>query len=145
MLLLRYSIILSTALTLFACSSSRETTIIVESDYFIFGSGGGFTGKYMEYKIYDSGMIDEMDFKKEAWVAYAEVDPSEVQPFFTDLVELDLLTFKYDHPGNLTWYIEVHDEGTTNRVKWGENNSTVKPELEAFFKKVNDYVLDLKE
>ena len=95
---LRYSIILVAALGLCSCSSQRETTTIAEPDHFIFGSGGGFTGKYTEYKIYDSGMIDEMDFKKEAWVPYAEVDPSEVKPFFIDLNELDLLAFKYDHP-----------------------------------------------
>ena len=133
------------AFLLLSCANQQTTVSETEPDYFVFGSGGGFTGKYVEYRVFDSGMIDEMDFDKEAWVAYAEVEPSAVRPFFTELAALDLMELDYEHPGNLTWYIEVHDEEITNRVKWGDFNTPVKPELEAFFKKVNDFVLDLKK
>ena len=45
----------------------------------------------------------------------------------------------------MTWYFEVHDEEATNRVRWGDFKvQPIDPEIEEFYKKVNDFVLDLR-
>ena len=137
----RTTLLLGTAL-LFSCGGKKEISSST-NDYFIFGSGGGFTGKYTEYRMHQNGLIEKMDLDNERYAELAKVNKKDLQPFFHQLHQLNLLDMEYDHPGNMTWYIEVHNEEKRNRVRWGDYKMPPQPELDAFFKKVHDYVLAL--
>lgn len=123
-----------------ACGSHKEVAATTAADDFVFGSGGGVTGQYMEYKVHNDGTIERMNFKTEAYEPYAKVDRSEVLPLFSELKKLALQDFLFSHPGNITKYIEVHDGAAVNRVKWGDPNAPVRPDIEAFFKQAYDVV-----
>ena len=127
--------------TLFtACGNQKDAASTAAPDYFVFGSGGGITGKYTEFKVHNDGTIEQKNFTTEAYEPYAKVDRSEVLPLFDELEKLALQDFQFSHPGNMTQYIEVHDGTSVNRVKWGDRNAPVRSDIEAFFGKVYAFV-----
>ena len=122
------------------CCGHKEVAGTVAPDDFVFGSGGGITGKYTEYKVHNDGTIEQKDFTTEAYEPYAKVDRNDVLPLFAELKKLALQDFRFSHPGNMTNYIEVHDGTAVNRVKWGDPNAPVRPDIAAFFKRVKDFL-----
>ena len=123
-----------------ACCNHKEVVSMPAADYFLFGSGGGITGKYTEFKLHNDGTIEQKNFATETYEPYAKVDQSEMLPLFGELEKLALQDFQFSHPGNMTQYIEVHDGTSVNRVKWGDRTAPVRTEIEAFFEKANDFV-----
>ena len=127
--------------TLFtACCGHKEVASTAAPDYFVLGSGGGITGQYTEYRVHNDGTIEQKNFTTQAYEHYAKVDRSEVLPLFGELEKLALQDFQFSHPGNMTQYIEVHDGTAVNRVKWGDRNAPVRPDIESFFEKANDFI-----
>lgn len=122
------------------CCGHKEVAGTAAPNDIIFGSGGGITGQYTEYRVHNDGTIERKNFTTEAYEPYAKADRNDVLPLFAELDRLALQDVRFSHPGNMTKYIEVHDGTAVNRVKWGDPNAPVRPDIEAFFKQVDAFV-----
>lgn len=136
------------SLILFSCNSSKKV-VSQEADpenYFIIGTGGGFTGLYTQYKIHDSGLIEIYDFENETYGSYVTADKNQVDDFFDQMVKLDLLHIDYSTPGNISDYIEVPgSDQTLNRIVWANSTSNFNSEVIQFYESVMQFIKDQKK
>lgn len=120
-----------------ACSKSKIMSGEKAASYFVLGSGGGFTGKYEIYKIHYDGRVEIQEAASENYSPYNTLPMDSTKLYFALLDELELQNLKFKHPDNMTWFIEVHNATDTNRVSWGDLSHPVRPDIKAFFKRVN--------
>ena len=135
------------SLILFSCNSSKKV-VSNESEpenYFIIGTGGGFTGLYTQYKIYDSGVIEIYDFENKSYQQYETVSKDQVEDFFDQIVKLDLINIDYSIPGNISDYIDVlSTDQTINHIVWANGSNDFDPEIIKFHEIVMRFIKDQK-
>ena len=135
------------SLVLFSCNSSRKVTSqkIESENYFIIGSGGGFTGLYTQYKIYDSGLIEIYDFENKTYHQYSAADKSQIDDFFDQIIKLDLINIDYSIPGNISDYIDVlSTDQTINHIVWANGSNDFSPEIIKFHENLMRFIKDQK-
>ena len=140
-------ILLIISLAVFSCKQSKPALQNENNQiaYFIIGTGGGFTGKYTQYKIYDSGLIEWYNFEDKTYTVYHKVKKTQVKTFFTRIESLKLKDYVFNKPGNLTDYLIVlTNNDKNNRIAWGRGSSEIKPEIIAFFKEADGLTKSLE-
>lgn len=140
-------ILLIISTLLFSCNSSKKVVSPNNEpeNYFIIGSGGGFTGQYTQYKISDSGLIESYDFENNTYQSYKSVNKNQVADFFDQIIALDLRGLDYSIPGNISEYIDVlKDDQTINHIVWANGTNDINPEILAFYKSVMQFIKEQK-
>lgn len=135
------------SLILFSCNSSKKVVSqeIDPENYFIIGTGGGFTGLYTQYKINNSGLIEVYDFENKTYHQYKKVNKNQVVDFFDQIIKLDLIHIDYSTPGNISDYIEVPgSDQTLNRIVWANSTSNFNSEVIQFYESVMQFIKDQK-
>lgn len=148
MLLYSRITLLAFSLILISCNNSKKVASqgVEIENYFIIGSGGGFTGLYTQYKIYNSGLIEVYDFENESYGPYLTVDKNQVADFFNQIIKLDLKNTNYSIPGNISEYIDVlTDDQTTNHIVWADGANDFNPEIIQFYNSVMRLINDQKK
>jgi hypothetical protein len=134
------------SIILISCNHSKKVASqeVETENYFIIGSGGGVSGLYTQYKIYDSGLIEIYDFEKETYGLYLTVDKNQVDEFFNQIIKLDLKNTDYSIPGNISDYIDVlTDDRTINHIVWDNSSSNdFNPEIIQLYDSVMRFIND---
>jgi hypothetical protein len=133
------------SLILISCNNSKKVASqeVETESYFIIGSGGGFTGLYTQYKIYDSGLIEIFDFENETYGPYLTADKNQVDDFFNQIIKLDLKNTDYSIPGNISDYIDVlTDDQTFNHIVWANGANNFNPEIIQLYDSVMRFIND---
>jgi len=121
--------------------SSFENT---KSDYFIIGSGGGFTGQYTQYKVFNNGNVEIYDFSSKTYSQFKTADKSKLNDFFNSINSLELNTYKFNKPGNITNYIEVNSTNDLlNRIVWNKGSTEINPAVENLFNDIFEFIKSL--
>ncbi len=123
----------------------QQATVKPTFKHFIIGQGGGFTGKYTEFKLHQNGTVEQKNFGAGIYEPYATMEKEAVTSFFNELAQLQLTNYTFNHPGNMTWYLEMPHNDELHTVKWGDHNHPVRADVKAFYDKVNLYVRGLKQ
>ena len=107
-------------MVIISCKSTQEAT--QESIYHHtigIGSGGGFTGQYIDYIIHENG---------EVWkdsVVHKQLSKQQVQDIFQHVLDNDLEHVDYNKPGNITYYLTLQETGKDKHtIIWGGTTST---------------------
>ena len=104
-----------------------------QSTYFIVGTGGGFTGLYNQYKIYQNGIIENYDFSQKSYRSFKKVKPTEVEMLFKQIKELNLNKVDFNKPGNVSDYIDVvGPDQKLNRIQWANSSTDISPDIIRF-------------
>ena len=56
--------------------------------------------------------------------------------YFNELEALNIRDRKIDHPGNMTFFIQVPVENVLHTIKWGDIKYPINNAIELFFEKV---------
>ena len=88
-----------------------------------FGEGGGFTGAVTEYQLKANG-----DILKET-KKIKTIDNAEMKRVQNNLNKLSEASFKFNHPGNLYYFIET-DKG---KITWGDINFPEPTEVKELY------------
>jgi len=123
------------SLIIFSCQGSKSVTSMEseQSTYFIVGTGGGFTGLYNQYKIYQNGIIENYDFSQKSYRSFKKVKPTEVEMFFKQIKELNLSKVDFNKPGNVSDYIDVlGPDQKLNRIQWANSSTDISPDIIRF-------------
>lgn len=112
-----------------ACSSAKFTVGSLPKQQLIFGSGGGFTGKYDSNLLLENGQIFKKDFLNSQFIEQKGIRKRKARAFFRAADELELGQMDFNHPGNLSMFLEFQTDSTTARVTWGDPNFAVNQKV----------------
>jgi hypothetical protein len=112
--------------------------------YFVIGSGGGVSGQYEEYRVYDTGLVQWFDFSANKYVPYSYLNLKKLNETWGQLKELQIDKIKLDAPGNFTYYIEWFNDGVSYKVKWNDELMNRPKALHEFFVETEHHLKNLK-
>lgn len=128
----------------FSCSSTKSSTDTTSSNKtktnnsemkYCVGRGGGFTGDFEEYILYENGKVYKRDFIYERDVFYKELSVLDTEYFLNKIDELSLYGEDINKPGNMSYYLEIRQgNNTINKIIWGAHSYYPPKKLEAFHK-----------
>ncbi len=104
-----------------------------QSDYLVFGKGGGFTGDVLQYKITPRGKIYKGSGLAEIRYTLAgKIKRSEARKLFEEVNSISDSAFH--HPGNVYYFIRQADDMGTIEYTWGEPGFTVNEAIRTLYK-----------
>jgi len=113
-----------------------------QSDYLVFGMGGGFTGEATQYKITRKGRVYKgsgvLDI---AYTMTGKIKKSDARKLFEESESLSDTTFCY--PGNIYYYIQKACENDTLTYTWGEVHFEVPEPAGMLYKNAMSRFTDL--
>jgi hypothetical protein len=124
-----------------ACASSSKKIVY---DKILFGKGGGFTGKYDEYFLSKNGNIYKKDATTNSFTKIKDLSRKETISIFKQVDTDALFELGFNHPYNLTSYIEIVKGSVTNRIAWGDAKTPPPVAVTILFDKLMGYVIVTK-
>ena len=121
---------------LISCKSSHYTPTSYHDRQLIIGSGGGVTGAIKEYAVFENGQLFINKGVKGDWRELKSVSGRTVRKIFSKAESLGLDELKFNHPGNMSYYLIYKNGKKSNEVKWGDANNQVPPEIAAFYQEL---------
>jgi len=118
---------------LFACKTTHYTPKTYTGQQITAGTSGGVTGMMKEYVIFDNGQLFVSKGLKGEWKALLKLKKSQTREIFSRAEELDLINVKFNHPGNMTYYLVLKQPSRTSEIKWGESGVTPPEEVLSFY------------
>lgn len=101
------------------------------------GKGGGFTGAYEEFILYENGKVYKRDFVYERDVYLKQLPEAELNYFLEKINEFGFEGMDINQPGNMSYYFKLKQgEQTINTIIWGANAYYPDKKLEAFHKEL---------
>ena len=88
----------------------------------ILGNGGGFTGKYTEYILFENGQVFKNNMLNETVEDLGRIGKEETQQFFSNFEILGLSEIELHEPGNMNFYISVQRENTIHKLLWNSDS-----------------------
>lgn len=86
------------------------------------GSGGGFSGIFSGFLFNADGSVYKWKIGpgefNESELLFTERD--SVARFFTMLEQIGFTSYMFDHPGNMTQFIELTGDDSAHTIRWGE-------------------------
>ena len=116
-----------------ACSPSNLFPADYSGDQIHFGQGGGFTGNVSYYVILENGRLFQKQQKDNSYTHVTTWKKNFTREIFTDYEELRLDTLTYSEPGNLYYFVEMHDDNNVHRIVWGKPGFIPSPKLVEFY------------
>ncbi|MBK9733755.1 MAG: hypothetical protein IPO92_01805 [Saprospiraceae bacterium] len=117
---------------MFDPSSTKET-------FLKFGSGGGFTGKVINFYITEQGKV--YNEKGSDLLKITSLSKNTAKQLFTNHTKLGLDKMTLNDPGNKYFFIEKSIKGSTQTIKWGKNQLDNK-NVETFYNLLMNIVKD---
>lgn len=123
-------------------TSEKPIETKTELTSFIIGEGGGFTGKYILYRLSSNGKTELYKEESDTYQEIGNVEKTKAKQIFEELIELNLLDYEYYMPGNMNYRITVSGEDRTNTITWSDSRSP-DDEVLFFYKKVMNEIRSL--
>lgn len=137
------SLVIALSLVFINCKNKEQTTINKlknemkkdNSLKYCVGKGGGFTGAYDEFILYENGKVYKRDFTYSRDVYRKQLTEEERAYFLEKINEMGLEGMDINQPGNMSYYIEMKQgEQSINKIIWGAHSYYPDKKLEAFHK-----------
>ena len=90
-----------------------------------------------EYVLLDNGQLFLSKGLNGEWKELAKLKKSKSKEIFNKADEVKIGTLKFNHPGNMSYYLILKEPPRSNEVKWGETGVTLPDGISAFY----DYLL----
>jgi hypothetical protein len=128
-----YLLLLCLLPALFSCKSAQYTPKNYGKSQLIIGSSGGVSGMIREYSLLDNGQLFLSKGVKGEWKALKKIKKPETHEIFNKVDDLGLATLKFNHPGNMTYYILIKQPPRSNEIKWGESGVKTPEAIKEFY------------
>jgi len=129
----------SLLLILISCKTIEDIKLesIPNGKRYAIGQGGGFTGNYAEFILTEDGKVYKYDFKYDREVYFKALNKADLNYFLEKIETFGLEGVELNHPGNMSYYIEIRDGKTSiNKIVWGNFNYYPDKELVDFHKEL---------
>ena len=99
------------------CSCNKRTAQVEAPERnFVLGSGGGVSGQYEQYKLFENGRVEWYDFEKKAYVSYKTLSASLNNKIWQQFDELAISNMSIDIPGNFNHYLEFFENNEKKKT-----------------------------
>lgn len=122
-------LLFSTLVFIVSCRTSAQ------QQSFTIGKGGGFTGKYDEYLVKNTGKIYKIS-KINAPEFVRKISKKQTSEIFKLFNKLNIMGTDFSHPGNMNYFIRYEVDGKNYEIKWGDSRVTPPQNYVDFFDKV---------
>lgn len=123
-----------------SCNRQKEVKTKQPERSFILGSGGGITGAYIIYKIHNTGKIELQNDDSKTF-DYLKTIPADSAAYcFAALDNLNIENYAFNHPHNMTYFIEIGSGKDSNKIKWGDINHPIRKDIDVFFKRTRKMI-----
>jgi len=109
-------------------------------NYIVAGSGGGFSGEIIQYYVLSNGSVYRSETLKKETSLYKKLSKKDTKSLFKKLKALHLEKIDFNHPGNMSHFIEEHKKGNVHSVKWGDSAMKVPEQVNSFYKFLMDKI-----
>lgn len=116
-----------------SCSTSKLSPIDYKGDQIHFGQGGGFTGNVNYYVILEDGRLFQKQAKDTSFSHLTTWKKNFTNQIFTDYHQFELDSFTHSEPGNLYYFVEMHNDGKIHRSVWGKPGFNPPQKLVDFY------------
>lgn len=110
-----------------------------KSQRLIFGNGGGFTGKYTYYELYEDGRLFSQ-LTDSTHHELKKLKKRKIREVFVQAGKLKTAYPAFNHPGNMTWFIKYQSAKDSIEYKWGDTNVSVPADIKDFYNQLNTIV-----
>lgn len=147
------SLIIALSLVFITCKNQKQTADnkpkeVMKKDSslkYCVGKGGGFTGAYDEFILYENGNVYKRDFTYNRDVFRKQLTDIERDYFLEKINEMGLEGMDINQPGNMSYYLEIKQgEQSINKVIWGAHSYYPDKKLEAFHKEFFEKLASLE-
>lgn len=119
----------------------KET--IIDSSYIEFSKGGGFTGLIEGCTLFKSGKLTKwkmMPGKEKEFLSESSLNSSEVNKFFENFADLDILESKLNSRGNVTYNLMFLHKDKLYKWTWtNEDQKTVPGKLKKWINTFEEF------
>jgi len=96
-----------------------------------FGNGGGFSGKVVEYRLNENGLIEKRNGN--SYSTKTQIDKDLCEQIFNSIESLDLYSKRIDDPGNMYYFVSIRDSDMIIPFTWGGINKEADPALKNYY------------
>lgn len=128
------ALIICLSIILGSCITSCSKKIIY--DKILFGKGGGFTGKYDDYFLSKDGGIYKKDNSTKTFALMFDLSKKETKNIFNEITANKLFEVGFNHPYNMSCYLEIVKGSVSNRIVWGDAKNPPPSAVIAIFNKL---------
>ncbi len=125
-------IILLFVLISFSCKSPMELFQNYQGAKISIGSGGGFSGEYNEYILFDNGNLYHKNTLRNEIVFLGSVSENEAKQIFKNYFNLNFDDINLNSPGNFSYYIKFEENDKNHKLIWA-NSSEIDPKIKVFY------------
>jgi hypothetical protein len=102
-----------------------------------FGSGGGFTGKYIEYIFNSKGELYKINSGTKKKELIKTIDFSKTKSIFEKVINDNLIDYIFSNTGNMNKYIEINSSKKVNKIIWSNPSKLPKESIISLFDDLN--------
>ena len=135
-MLLKFQIlfgILFLALVSVQCNTKKEIPQTFEGPHIAFGQGGGFSGLKTEYILLRNGNLYKRNAGSKDFKALKPFDKQFVGQIHRNIDFLNLKEIRCNNPGDLYYYVELHEKESVHRMVWGKPDFKPDQTLVSFY------------
>ena len=127
--------------TLFvSCSPSGKLTNDSDCNRLVFGNGGGFTGKYTSYVLFEDRHLFSL-LPDSTLLPLKKLRKKQTRDIFNQANKLKMAQPAFNHPGNMTSFISYQADGILTEYKWGDPDVSVPNEIKDLYSQLNTIVV----
>ena len=108
------------------------------------GSGGGFTGEVMIFKIVNRNIVKGRGIAKIKYLEKAKLTCSDARKINTGLKGILSSGVEFDFPYNTYKFIEIYSKGKKTRITWGDPSQELPKDIRENYDQINTILNKLK-
>jgi hypothetical protein len=111
---------------------------------FYVGSGGGVTGAHERYRVSYSGLVEALDVGTKSYTRLGNLSGAAARELFSDFDRLELHSYEFNHPHNMTYSLGVDRGAEIHWVRWGAPGLAVREDVARFYARVTQAIRSLR-
>ena len=100
-----------------------------------FGSGGGFSGTARSYVLHENGDLWVRERATDSLKLHKTLREKQTKQFFQSADQLQLDKYKFNHPGNVYYFVEYSNpkKRLKQKITWGAPKQKVSVYVQRFY------------
>jgi hypothetical protein len=122
------------------CHSQKYTPADLNVRQLIFGNGGGFTGKIMQYILLESGQLFVNNLITQETIETRKISRQSAKQLFKRARNIEWSKHNFDHPGNIYYFVRLKEDRMIQEAIWGSTEHQVPEQIQQLYDQLLTFV-----